>query len=210
VEVSNELLEDAAFAIDTLLTRLFRLSMAARHERNIIRGTGVAEPLGILNSSAAVGVAVDTDNAFVLADALEMLTRFRSVGGAPVWIIHSSVWAEIGAMQTSAGGQGFINNLGDGLGTRLLGYPIVVSEHMPGKISGTGYDRAILADLSAYLWFQRRDISIAFSEHAAFTTGKGTFRFDQRVDGKPWLRTAITDANPQGSFTVSPFVYLND
>jgi hypothetical protein len=59
-----------------------------------------------------------------------MVSRLKSMGGAPVWVIHSSAWAEIGGFQTSVGGQGFVTNLGDGLGLRLMGYPIVMSQHM--------------------------------------------------------------------------------
>jgi hypothetical protein len=36
------------------------------------------------------------------------------------------------------------------------------------------------------------------------------WRFKKRLDGQPWLLNAITLADPQGSFTQSPFVYLND
>jgi hypothetical protein len=53
-------------------------------------------------------------------------------------------------------------------------------------------------------------MAVAFSEHAAFTTDKGTWRFTKRLDGQPWLSGAITLADPQGSYTVSPFVYHND
>jgi HK97 family phage major capsid protein len=81
---------------------------------------------------------------------------------------------------------------------------------MPAILSGTGYDRVILADLSAYLLFQSKGLEIGYSEHYRFNRAQGTFRFFQRVDGKPWLRSAITLSDPQGSFTVSPFVYLDD
>ena len=210
VEVTNELLEDSAFSVETLLRQLFAIAVQAKHERNILRGSGAGEPLGILSSSAAVAVTVDTNNTFVYADALEMITRFKSFGGNPVWIIHPSVWAEIGSFAVGTTGTSFMANLQTSPGSPLLGYPVIMSEHMPGLIGGTGYDRVLLADLSAYLWFEKRQLEIAFSEHVGFTKGVGTFRFDHRVDGKPWLRNAITLANPDAAYTVSPFVYLDD
>lgn len=206
-EVSNELIKDSPVSIEALLTALFRVAIAAKNERNIIRGTGVGEPLGILNSSATVGVTTATNDVFAYADALAMLARFKSVGGAPVWIIHPSVWPDIGKFEVSTGSGGVWQaNLAAGQPQTLLGYPIIVSEHMP-QANG---DDVILADLSAYLWFDREALTVAFSEHAAFTADKGTWRFTQRVDGMPWLVAPITLADPTGSYTVSTFVYHDD
>jgi hypothetical protein len=88
----------------------------------------------------------------------------------------------------------------------LAGFPILESEHLP-QANSTA---VILADLKSYALFERGELNIAFSEHAAFTSDKGTWRFSERLDGKPWLINAITLADPTGSYTVSPFVYLND
>ncbi len=207
-EVSNELINDSPQSIEALLTALFRVAIAARNERNILRGTGVGEPLGILNAPCTVGVTTNTNDVFKYVDALGMLARFKSVGGAPVWIIHPSVWPDIGQFEVSTGsGATFIANMRDGFPTQnLLGYPIIVSEHMP-QANG---DDVILADLSAYLLFDREALTVAFSEHAAFTADKGTWRFTQRMDGMPWLTAPITLADPTGSYTVSTFVYHDD
>ncbi len=95
---------------------------------------------------------------------------------------------------------------GGGLSSRLLGYPIIFSEHMPQDDN----DDVILADLGAFLWFTKGGLEIAYSEHVNFTQDEGTWRFTQRRDGKPWLSAAITLADPQGSYTVSPFVFHDD
>ncbi|HEY1409158.1 MAG TPA: phage major capsid protein, partial [Promineifilum sp.] len=206
VEVSNELIADSPESIEALLTSLFGIAVGARNERNILRGTGVGEPLGILNAPSVIGVTTATDNVFALADALSMRSRFKSVGGSPVWIIHPGIWPDIGVFETSAGGGVWMANQAASMPSSLLGYPILESEHMPAPNT----DDVILADLSAYVLFERQALSIAFSEHAAFTTDKGTWRFTVRNDGQPWLKSAITLADPGGSFTVSPFVYHND
>lgn len=206
-EVTNELISDSPQAIETLLSQLFGIAIAAKNERNILRGTGAGEPLGILNATCAVGISPNTNNEFKWEDALTMVSRFKSAGGTPVWLIHPSIWPDIGAMESSAGGSVWQANMTAGSPSTLLSYPILVSEHLP-QANNAG--AVMLADLSAYLWFQREGLQIAYSEHAAFTTDKGTWRFTQRVDGKPWLRSAITMSDPQGSYTVSPFVYHND
>lgn len=207
VEVTNELIADSPTSIEALLRGLIQVAVAAKLEYYILRGSGVGQPLGILNAACTIGVTTATNDVFAYADALAMLARFKSMGGQPVWIIHPSVWPDIGKFEVSSGSGGVWQaNLASGLQQNLLGYPIIVSEHMP-QANG---DDVILADLSAYLLFDRGALSIAYSDHAAFTADKGTWRFTQRVDGKPWLIDDITLADPTGSYTVSSFVYHDD
>lgn len=208
VEVSNELIADSPESIEALLTSLFGIAVAAKNERNILRGSGVGEPLGILNAAATIGVTTATDNVFALADALAMRSRFKTVGGSPVWVIHPGMWADIGVFETAQGGAAWLAGGGIAGATpnNLLGYPIIESEHMPAPNT----DDVLLADLSGYVLFERQQLAIAFSEHAAFTADKGTWRFTARNDGQPWLKSVITLADPGGSYTVSPFVYHND
>lgn len=209
-QVSKELMADSPISIEALLSRLFAIAVAAKLERHIIRGTGAGEPLGIMNAPCAVGATTVADNTFALADVYKMHGYFHAFGNQPVWICHPSLIPDIGAMELSTGSgvaplndprnQG-VSNL------TLLGYPVIFSEHSP-QANNAG--DAILADLSAYLLFEKGGLEVAYSEHAAFTTGQGTWRFDRRVDGQPWLKGAITLADPTGSYTVSPFVYHND
>lgn len=206
-EVTNDLIKDSPTSIEALLTGLFRVAVAAKKEYCTLRGTGAGEPLGILNADCAIAITPVTNNEFDWADVLNMRARFKAIMGAPVWIIHPSIWPDIGTLEVGTGGGAvYQGNLQSGLGANLLGYPILESEHMP-QANSTA---VILADLGSYLMFEREDLSIAFSEHAAFTSDKGTWRFTERVDGKPWLLDDITLADPTGSYTVSPFVFHND
>ncbi len=203
VEVTNELIADSPTSIEALLTRLFRLAINNKMERHILRGSGAGEPLGIFNASCAVGVTTAGDNVFAEADAMGILARFLPMGGAPVWIMHRSIIPDLAAFSDTTSA---LIDWRAGVSGTLLGYPIVFSEHMP----QANADAVLLADLSAYAVFERQGLQIGYSEHAAFTADKGTWRFTYRADGKPWLRSAITLADPTGSYTVSPFVYHND
>lgn len=205
-EVESEVVADSAIAIEAMLTRLFGRAVASMEDHAFIRGDGVQEPLGILNAACTIGVTTATNNVFAYADALAMRARFQGMGGQPVWIIHPGVWPDIGVFEIGTGGGVWQANARDAMAERLLGYPILESEHMPQDDN----DDAILADLSAYVIFDRAGIAVAFSEHAAFTSDKGTWRVTKRMDGQPWLHDPITLADPQGSYTVSPFVYHDD
>ncbi len=202
-EVESELIEDSPFAIEALLRGLFGVAIAARNERNILRGSGIAEPIGILNATCAIGISDATNARFTWTDVTKMYSRFKSIGGSPVWIIHPSVWPDIMVMANGSDAV-WQGNLGSGPTNNLNGYPIIVSEHMP-QLGQTG--SVLLADLSAYVMFERAGLSIAYSDQVGFKQEVGTWRFRTRNDGKPWLMNAITLADPQGSYTMSPFIF---
>ena len=203
-EVENELLEDSPFAIEALLRGLFAVAVAAKNERNILRGNGIAEPMGILNSTPLVSVADNTTGRFKWEDVAAMYARFKSVGGQPVWVIHPSVWPDIMTMVNSSTAV-WQGNMVASPSNNLNGYPIIVSEHMP-QLGASG--AVLLADLSAYLMFEKAGLAIAYSDAVGFTRDVGTWRFKVRNHGMPWIKNAITLAGPGSAYTVSPFVTL--
>jgi HK97 family phage major capsid protein len=206
VKVSRELSQDAPI-IESLLTNMISQVQRTKTEYFILRGTGVNQPLGILNSAAKIDITPGTDGSFTYGDALNMLSRFKSVGGQPAWLMHPSVFPDVGNMESSAGGGVFQANYGASLGNVLLGYPVLFSEHLP-QANNSG--DVILADLRGYVLFNLGGVYVDFSEHAFFSTGYNAWRFGHRLDGKPQIKEPITLADPQGSYTVSPFVNHND
>jgi HK97 family phage major capsid protein len=205
-EVPNEVIAEA-MGVEALLSALFGRAVSNMEDYAFIRGSGAGQPQGILSSPAAIGVTTTTNNVFAYADALKMLARFKGLMGPPAWLIHPGMWPDIGAFEVSAGSGGvFQSNLAGAMALTLLGYPILESEHMPAPDT----DDVILADLKSYVIFDRAGIAVSFSEHAAFTADKGTWRVTKRLDGKPWLTGPITLADPGGATTVSPFCYHDD
>jgi HK97 family phage major capsid protein len=206
-DASNELINDSPTSIDALLSRLFAITVANEEDAAFLRGDGVNKPLGILNSDAAIGLTPVTNNTFALADATAMVSRFKPLVGG-VWIMHRSTIPDLGAFEAGTGGSVLLADQQAPFPQgNLLGYPIVFSEHLP-QANNSGH--VILADLSAYAIFDLGGMLVSFSEHAAFKTDQSTWRVTKRVDGKPMLRKPVTLADPQGSYTVSPFVYFND
>lgn len=203
-EVSNELIEDSAQSIDSLLSRLFGMAVSSLEEMAFIRGSGAGAPLGVLNADAAIGVSASTSDAWALEDAVNMLSKFKSVGGSPIWIMHREILPDLSSyFDVNTGGVDFIQPR-EGVPMSLLGYPILFSEHIP-QSDQSGMP--ILLDPSAYVIFDRSNTSVAFSEHAGFTSDQGTWRVTKRLDGQPWLTSSFELADPQGSYNVSPIVY---
>lgn len=202
--VSNELISDSAQGIESLLMTLFGRAVAAMEDYAFLRGDGAAKPLGILNSPAAIGITPSTNSTFGPEDAQAMLARFQPVGGSPVWAMHRGVIPDF-ANFTSYVGAMFEPR--DPMQQSLYGYPIIFSEHLP-QDDNSG--DVLLCDFAGYLIFDRQGMAISFSEHYKFVNDQGTWRFIKRLDGAPWMKGAITLADPQGSYTVSPYVYHND
>jgi len=209
--VSSELVADSAMSLDGLLSRLFGLAVTSLEEMSFIRGSGVASPLGMLNAPCKIGVTADTSGAFGMDDAVEMISRFRGVGGQPIWIGHQGLITDLGAYfpggttGNSYQGQSAFIQPREGIPGSLLGFPLFFSEHM----DQLDADDIMLIDPKAYVIFDREPVRIAFSEHARFENDEGTFRVTKRLDGQPWLTSYITLAHPT-AFTVSPIVYHDD
>ncbi|MEY4392817.1 MAG: hypothetical protein RL595_66 [Planctomycetota bacterium] len=205
--VSNSLVADSAIGLEQLLLTLFGRAIAWHEDHAFLRGDGVGKPLGILNSGALVSVSRSAANAFALADASAMLARLLPGWSTTttVWAMHPTVAGKL--FQMTASGAGSSNIYLDNARTKpamvLFGIPVVVTEKLP-ALNSTG--DVVLADLRHYLIGDRRQVEIAYSEHVAFTSNQGAWRFVARVDGQPWLRAPITLAD--ASSTLSPFITL--
>lgn len=207
VNVSEEMMADAP-QLDGLLRALMTSALAARKERNVLSGTGVGEPLGILNAPCLINVTKATASHFTFTDVGVMLSRFKMLSGDPsrlCWIAHPSVIPDVLVLQVGTSTQAtYVQNISNGsIDMPIMQYPLLRSEHLP-QLAANG--DVILADLGAYVIWNRGELSISFSEHAAFTTGQVVWRFDERYDGAPWLKAAVTLAGPGSAFTQSPFI----
>lgn len=209
-EVPNELFADSLISLQMLINEIFPEAIAWFEDVAFIGGSGVGEPLGFLNSPAMVTVSKETGQAadtIVWENLVKMYARMlpSSLNNA-VWIANLDTFPELATMSLSVGTGGSAIWLTDGVSgppMRILGRPVLFTEKMP--TLGDAGD-IVLADLSHYLIGDRQAIQADTSPHYRFQTDMTSMRFIERVDGRPWLQSAIT---PQtGSSTLSPFVQL--
>ncbi|HYV40099.1 MAG TPA: phage major capsid protein, partial [Gemmataceae bacterium] len=123
-----------------------------------------------------------------------------------VWAIHPTVIVKLYTMTGNTGTSAnaiFLDNARQKPTMTLFGIPIVVSEKLPAL--GTLGD-VLLMDLRHYLVGDRQMVEIAYSEHFKFQNNQSAWRFVARVDGQPWIRSAVTLSD--ASSTLSPFVGL--
>ncbi len=204
--VSSELNADSAIALEVLLVRLFGMARGWHRDYAFFRGDGVGKPLGILNAPATLAATrAGGGNALDLADVGNMLSKLPANSfDRGVWFMHQTLIPSLLDLKNSGNNAVFITNIGNKPVWQLLGMPIRFTEKLPA--AGTAGD-AILCDPSMYLVGDRGGLEIASSEHYKFANNQITWRFTDRVDGKPWISKEITLAD--GSTKVSPFVKLS-
>lgn len=212
---SNQLLQDNAVALDTLLTTLFKEGMAWFYDYYILRGTGVDQPLGVLNSPALYSQSRDTATTFKFVDVANMMSHFLMTSWTKgCWIMHPSVLPQLFQLADSTNGRliwmSQLGTKGEGglaqsMPLTLVGLPIYFTEKVP-KL-GTAGDVS-LVDLSKYIVGDRMAIQIETSPHVLFLNNQMVWRIIARWDGQPWLDQPVTLADGAGNYQVSPFVGL--
>ena len=107
VIASNQLLQDSAIALDTILTTLFKESMGWLYDYNILQGSGTNQPLGMLNAPNALSVTRQAAGTVGIIDLAAMLSRMvPSSYNTCCWIAHPSIYQQLITMSTIAGSQG--------------------------------------------------------------------------------------------------------
>jgi HK97 family phage major capsid protein len=205
---SNIILQDAAFGLEKFLFTLFGKAVAWYEEYAFLQGNGVGKPLGILNAGATIAVTRNTPGHFYFQDLSTMLSKLLPASYTRArWYVSPTVVADLLQLKDGANRALFVS-IDQGAAKppvwKLLNLPVQITEKIPAL--GTKGD-VMLVDPQLYVIGDRMMLEVAASEHVNFLKNQMTWRFVQRVDGRPWLDNAITLQD--GTSQVSPFVILN-
>ena len=213
VTTTDELMDDSAVALGTVLSTLTSIALSKEFDHQIVNGIGGARPLGILNSPALLSQAkVSSQTALTIntTNVTEMWKQMANPGNA-VWLINRDALTQIYklnlAVGTAGGANVFMFNIAERQSETIFGAPIIWTEHA--QTVGTKGD-IICADLSAYLTATKAGaaaIKSSSSLHVRFLTDEQVFKFTMRVDGQPWWPAPQTQKN--GTHKISPFVSLD-
>lgn len=215
-EIPNELIRDAQPSMEAFINDIFPEALAWFEDVAFFVGAGVGEPLGFLNAPAAISVTRAVGNQSIdWADIAGMYCRMlpQSLGRA-VWIVSPDAVNNLLTMPFTGGGSTPVL-IGGGGGfaaaggsspypLSILGCPVIVSEKA--RALGTSGDINFV-DFGFYLIGDRQAMSARQSEEYRFQNDLTAFRVIERLDGRPWLASAITPQN-NSSNTLSPFVKL--
>lgn len=206
---SNEL-EDDYGTFGQFMALAFGQAIRFIEDDYFINGTGVGQPLGILNSNALIPVPRWAAGAIDWRDIARMARRLLPASWErAVWLINPDALHEFFEATAPAAAQA----VGLDLSRRTLwGCPFIVTEKC--QSLGTLGD-IILADFGAgHYLIADKELEISGSRHVDYGQGHYGFRTDEtfwrvvlRVDGQPLMDAPLTPL--RGANTVSPFVALD-
>jgi HK97 family phage major capsid protein len=179
----------------------------------LVRGTGAGQPLGLINSPAAVTISKEsgqTAATLTSANIVKMWARRFAMGPASnyVWLINQDVSPQLHLLTLGIGTAGVVTYLPPGgLSAKpyatLMGAPVLESEWC--STLGTVGD-VILVDLSQYVTINQGGVQSMSSMHVYFLSDQHSFRSTVRMDGSCWQADPLTPF--QGTNTQSPIVLL--
>jgi len=205
--LTDELAQDSA-ALESVVKQAFTEEFGFMLDKYIFDGSGVGQPLGIMNSGCKIAVSRTTANDIKFEDIVGMWKRFYAPSrNNAVWLINQVAEAELYGMTLTdyvpvympAGGIS-----GKPYGT-LFGKPVLPIEQTSDDVGTTG--DIMLADLSQYLMIEKGGLQTASSIHVKFLYDEQVLRFTYRCDGQPIWSSALTTYG--GNNSVSPFVVLS-
>ena len=212
VPTTDELLADKV-ALEAFVRMGSNKALVKEAEKQVIRGVGAGQPLGILNSGALVTVSAEVGQ---LADTIDYMNivnmwsrMFADSRANAVWLINQSIEPQLFTMGITVGVGGSPIYMPPGglssspYGT-LFGRPVIPCNHCS-KLGDAG--DIILADFGEYLWIEKGGVQEASSIHYAFITDETYYRFVMRCDGQPAWSKVFTPEQATTA-TQSPFVTL--
>lgn len=209
-EMPNELVSDAS-AFTGFFDQIYPQAMAFYEDDAFLNGNGVGMPLGVLKGSGIVNVTENTANVIKFADIVAMYSRMLpSSLGSAVWVASIDTFPQLAALEMTAGspvtwfGGAGSGGLQGAPPMTILGRPVYFTEKTP-ALGTTGALSFI--DFGYYLIGDRQVMQATSSPHYKFANDKTAFRIIERVDGRPWLQSAITPKNGSAN-TLSPYVTL--
>lgn len=200
VKVSEELLQDSAFAIEPYLNRVASRRYNAIEQTGFATGNGAGQPLGIFNTSAVGGVSVGNVDGAISASAAitadNLMDTFHTLARAyrdnAAWITSDTMVKMIRKLKTGVTNDNtylWQPGLVAGQPDRLLGRPIFVSDGAPTPAVSTA--SIVFADLSYYMIADRLGVSMQVLKELYAGTGQVGFRFSKRTDGRMTFAPAM-------------------
>lgn len=219
VPVTDELIEDAPM-LDGYLRRKAPEKIGFKVNLAIIQGTGVGQPLGILNAASTVSVAKETSqpaDTIYAANIFKMWSRMYGPWRSnAVWLINQDIEPQLFQMTIPIKNVAGTENVGgsvvylpaNGLSSSpfatLMGRPVIPSQAM--ETLGDLGD-IMFVDLNQYLTIVKTGgVRAETSIHLWFDYDITAFRFVLRIGGQPWWTSAISPRD--GSTTMGPAVVL--
>ena len=204
--ITSELVRWSAISVEPIIRRVFASAMAAKIERELIRGTGAGQMQGVMTSECKLAVAIEDGQTETLEpeNITHMLEDLPNEAMSPSWTIHPKMLTSLMLMNKVIGTAGDLIpwfNMGN---SSLVGYPVDRSEFC---VAPNSEGDILLTDWSQYIYaYEAGGGETMVSPHFWFDYDTEAIRFTMYNDGQFWWKSSrLLD---DGASYVSPCITL--
>lgn len=192
IKVSDELLNDSVFNIESYIATEFARRIGAKEEEAFLIGDGEGKPTGIFNATggAELGITAGSATAITADEIIDLVYSLKAPYRKNASFIMND--ATIKAIRKLKDGQGqylWQPSLTAGTPDTLLNRPVYTSAYAP--ILEAGAKTIAFGDFGYYWIADRQGRSFKRLNELFATSGQVGFLGSQRVDGKLILPEAI-------------------
>ena len=192
IKVSNELINDSVFNIESYIVSEFARRIGAKEEEAFFAGTGTGQPLGLLANTGGAEVGVTTSGAAALTfDDVYDLFHSLKIGyrNKAVFIVNDQTVKNLRKLKDGTGQYLWQPSVAAGTPDTLCGRPVFTSAYMPQIAAGA--KTIIFGDLKHYWVADRQGRIFQRLNELYAPNGQIGFLATQRVDGKLILSEAV-------------------
>nr|DAK85095.1 MAG TPA: major capsid protein [Caudoviricetes sp.] len=192
IKVSEELLNDSAFDLESYIAKEFGRRMGTKEEEAFFVGDGTGKPTGILDDTAGgeIGKTTASSTAITFDEIMDLFYSLRSpYRKKATFLMNDSTVKAIRKLKDAQGQYLWQPSVTAGTPDTILNRPVLTSSYMPEIAAG---NKTIAFGDYQYYWiadregrsFKRLSELFAITDQIAFIS-------TQRVDGKLILPEAI-------------------
>ena len=198
VKVSEELLADNVYDLESFLINAFGRAIANAEEEAFLTGDGISKPTGIFHATKGGQTGVTTAGNSITADeVIDLVYKLKRQYRANAMFVTSD--STLAAIRKLKNDNGYLWQpaLSAGEPDRLLGYPVYTSQFVPAIAAG----QPVMAfgDLSYYNIGDRGARSFAALHELYAGVGQVAFVAKERVDGRLVLPEAVQILKMKGT-----------
>ena len=192
IKVSEELLNDSVFNLESYIAREFARRIGAKEEEAFFIGNGVGKPTGIFNATggAELGVTAASATAITFDELMDLFYSLRAPYRKNATFVTNDATVKMIRKLKDGNGQYLWNpSVQAGQPDTILNRPVKTSSFVPNVEAGA--KTIAFGDFGYYWVADRQGRSFKRLNELFAATGQVGFRATQRVDGKLILPEAI-------------------
>ena len=192
IKVSEELLNDSVFNLETYIAREFARRIGAKEEESFFTGDGNGKPTGIFNATggAELGVTAASATAITVDEVMDLFYSLKSpYRKNAVFVMNDSTVKAIRKLKDGNGQYLWQPSITAGQPDTILNRPVKTSTYVPAIASAK--KTIAFGDFGYYWVADRQGRSFQRLNELYAATGQVGFKATQRVDGKLILAEAI-------------------